>query len=204
MSPLASVCVFCGSSPGRRPAYAAAADALGTALAERNIELVYGGGRVGLMGVLADAVLAGGGRVIGVIPEAILALEVGHLEVTRLEVVATMHERKARMADLADGFVALPGGLGTLDELFEILTWAQLGLHAKPCGLLDVDGYFDPLRAVLDGAVAEGFLDATRRTAILEGTDSGALLDAMSVAASASTSTSTSTSGAGRIEPSDR
>src|SRR5262245_12742237 len=140
------VCVFCGSSAGNRPEYADAARHLGAALARRGLGLVYGGGHVGLMGVVADAVLRAGGEVIGVIPQALVERELAQAGLTRLEVVDTMHQRKARMADLADAFVALPGGFGTCDELFEILTWSQLGLHARPVGLLNVAGFFDPLR----------------------------------------------------------
>ncbi len=161
------VCVFCGSSMGARPEYRRAAVELGTTLAGRGIELVYGGGNVGLMGELADAALAQGGRVIGVIPEALVAREVGHDGLTDLRVVGSMHERKAMMADLADGFIALPGGFGTLDEYCEILTWAQLGLHAKPCGILNVQGYFDPLLDLFDRAVAEQFVRPAHRGIIL-------------------------------------
>jgi uncharacterized protein (TIGR00730 family) len=155
--------VFCGSSAGRDPAFAAAARELGSRLAAQGRTLVYGGGRVGLMGLVADAALAGGGRVIGVIPEALAAREVAHRGLTELRVVASMHARKALMADLADAFVALPGGFGTLDELFEIVTWAQLGLHAKPLALLDVNGYFGPLAAFADRAVAEAFVRPEHR-----------------------------------------
>lgn len=152
------VCVFAGSSAGTRSAYAAAAQALGRLLAERHMSLVYGGARVGLMGILADAVLAGGGHVTGVIPEALMAKEVAHAGLSELRVVRSMHERKAAMADLADAFIALPGGWGTLEELFEMLTWAQLGFHAKPCGLLNVEGYFDPLLSFVAHSVQEGFV----------------------------------------------
>src|SRR6516164_2274986 len=147
---LKRICVFCGSSVGDRPIYLQAALELGRAIAERRLGLVYGGGHIGLMGVLADAVLSGGGEVIGVIPQALVDRELAHTGVTELRVVETMHQRKALMADLSDGFLALPGGFGTGDELFEILTWAQLGLHAKPIGVLNVGGYFDPLLAWLD------------------------------------------------------
>lgn len=157
-SPMRRVCVYCGSHHGGRPEYGEAAEALGRALVARGLELVYGGGRVGLMGRLADAVLAGGGRVTGVIPQGLLSREVGHKEITELRVVGSMHERKALMAELSDGFAVLPGGLGTLEELSETLTWGQLGIHAKPCGLLNVAGYFDPLIAFVDHAVAEGFV----------------------------------------------
>ena len=152
------VCVFAGSSAGVRPEYLAAATDLGRVLAARGIGLVYGGARVGLMGAVADAVLTGGGAVTGVIPRALVEKEVAHSGLTELRVVTTMHERKALMADLSDAFVALPGGWGTLDEMFEILTWAQLGLHRKPCGLLNVQGYFDRLLAFLDHTVEQGFV----------------------------------------------
>jgi uncharacterized protein (TIGR00730 family) len=157
------VCVFCGSSRGSSPGYAAAAAELGTALAGRGAGLVYGGGAVGLMGVVADAVLAGGGEVIGVMPEALVAREIAHRGVTELRVTKSMHERKAEMAALADAFIALPGGLGTFEELCEILTWSQLGLHAKPVVLLDVDAFWAPFVALLESAVAAGFLRPTHR-----------------------------------------
>lgn len=152
------MCVFCGSSSGRRPAFAAAASELGARLAADRIGLVYGGGSVGLMGTVADAVLAAGGDVVGVIPEALAGKEVAHTGLTRLHVVKSMHERKALMAEMADAFVALPGGFGTLDELFEAITWGQLGIHRKPIGLLDVEGYFAPLLAFVDRAVGDGFI----------------------------------------------
>jgi uncharacterized protein (TIGR00730 family) len=155
---LTRVCVFCGSSTGNSPRYRDAAAELGQVLAADGIELVYGGGRVGLMGIVADAVLDAGGVVHGVIPHALEAREVGHNGLTRLEVVAGMHERKARMAELSDGFIALPGGLGTFEELLEQLTWAQLGLHAKPSVVVDVDGFYEPLLAQLHRAVADGFM----------------------------------------------
>ena len=157
------LCVFCGSSSGHEPAYGALAAQLGRALAQRRIGLVYGGGRVGLMGALADAALAAGGEVIGVIPKALLDREHGHRGLTQLRVVDSMHERKALMVELADGFVALPGGIGTLEELFEVWTWAQLGIHRKPCGLIDVGGFFTPLVGFLDQVVAAGFLSSTTR-----------------------------------------
>jgi uncharacterized protein (TIGR00730 family) len=175
-SPLRRICVFCGSSPGASPEFARAAEAFGRALAEAGIGLVYGGASVGLMGRLADSALAGGGEVIGVIPRALVDQEVAHHDLADLRIVASMHERKALMADLADGFVALPGGLGTLDELFEILTWAQLALHQKPVGLLDVGAYFAPLLAFLDGAVAARFLAPAHRAMLLVGDDPAALL----------------------------
>ena len=155
---LRRICVFCGSSSGILPEYAAAADRLGRLLAERGIEIVYGGGRVGLMGVLADACLAAGGRVIGVIPEALATKELAHAGCTDLHVVGSMHERKARMAELADAFVALPGGIGTFEELFEVWTWGQLGFHAKPCGLLNVAGFYDGLVSFVGHATEQGFL----------------------------------------------
>jgi uncharacterized protein (TIGR00730 family) len=173
------ICVFCGSSAGGRPAYAEAARALGRLLAAEGIGLVFGGGRVGLMGVVADAVLAGGGEAIGVIPEALLRREVGHTGLTELLVVESMHERKARMADLSDGFVALPGGFGTLEELFEVVTWAQLGIHPKPCGLLDVAGYYEPLLQLLDRGVDESFIRPQHRGLVLAGTDPARLLERM-------------------------
>lgn len=152
------ICVFTGSNRGARPEYAQAAQALGAALVRRKLGLVYGGASVGLMGVLADSVLAEGGEIIGVIPHLLTRKEVAHPGLTALYEVETMHERKARMADLADGFIALPGGFGTFDELFEILTWAQLGLHRKPIGVLNVAGYFDPLLAFVQHTVREGFV----------------------------------------------
>jgi hypothetical protein len=157
------LCVFCGSSTGHDPAYAAFAAEVGRALAGRGIGIVYGGGRVGLMGRLADAALAAGGEVIGVIPQALLDREVGHRGLTQLRVVDSMHSRKALMSELSDGFVALPGGVGTLEELFEVWTWAQLGIHSKPCGLLDVDGFFAPLVGFLDGLVEKGFIHSKYR-----------------------------------------
>ena len=157
------LCVFCGSSPGQDPAYANLAAQLGRTLAQRRIGVVYGGGRAGLMGVLADAALAAGGEVIGVIPQALLDRERGHGGLTQLRVVDSMHARKALMVELADGFVALPGGIGTLEELFEVWTWAQLGMHRKPCGLLDTGGFFTPLIGFLDHVVASGFLGSETR-----------------------------------------
>ena len=171
------VCVFCGSSPGRSPAYAEAARAMGRTLALRGLGLVYGGGSVGLMGIAADAALAAGGEVDGVIPDVLVRREVGHHGLTRQHVVRSMHERKAKMADLADAFVALPGGMGTLEETAEILTWAQLGLHAKPCGLLDVNGYYAPLIAFFDRAVQDGFLRPEHRAMVLVEREPAALLD---------------------------
>jgi len=170
------VCVFCGSSQGARACYADAARALGTVLARGQIGLVYGGGRVGLMGVLADTVLAAGGEVVGVIPEAMVPKELAHEGLTVLHIVGSMHERKACMAELADAFVALPGGYGTFEEFCEIVTWAQLGLHRKPCGLLNVDGYYDRLLALFDHAVAEQFVRPAHRSLVLEERDPERLL----------------------------
>lgn len=167
MPPLSALCVFCGSSPGRQSVYADVAEEVGRRLAVEHIRLVYGGGRVGLMGMLADACLRAGGHVIGVIPQSLVDKEVAHAGLTDLRVVQTMHERKALMADLSDGFVALPGGCGTFEELLEVTTWAQLGLHQKPCSVLNVAGYFDPLRAMLNRAVEERFLRPEHREMIL-------------------------------------
>jgi uncharacterized protein (TIGR00730 family) len=171
-----SLCVFCASSPGHDPAYAGGARAFGALLAREGITLVYGGGHVGLMGVLADAALEQGGRVVGVIPRALWDREVGHRGTTELHIVETMHERKAMMASLADGFVALPGGLGTLEEIFEVWTWGQLGIHAKPCGFLDVAGYYAPLLAFLDQAVARGLMKPEHRAMALVDADGERLL----------------------------
>ena len=171
------VCVFCGSSPGASPRYVEAARAMGRTLAERGIELVYGGGGVGLMGAVADAALEAGGVVVGVIPRALELRELAHARLTTLHVVGSMHERKAKMAELSHGFVALPGGMGTLEEFAEVLTWAQLGLHARPCGLLDVGGYYQPLIAFFDRAVAEGFVRPEHRRLMVVGEEPGALLD---------------------------
>jgi len=179
MARMESICVFAGSSSGRRPAYAGAAEGLGRVIAERGWRVVYGGGRVGLMGVLADAALAAGGEVIGVISEALLRKEVGHQGLTDLRVVQTMHQRKALMSELSDGVVALPGGLGTLEELFEILTWAQLGIHSKPCGMLNAGGYYDDLLRFLDQTVGEGFVRGEHRDMILAAGEAAALLDLM-------------------------
>ncbi|HEV2854822.1 MAG TPA: TIGR00730 family Rossman fold protein [Thermoanaerobaculia bacterium] len=163
------ICVFCGSNPGADPAYAEAAADLGQALARRGITLVYGGGRVGLMGVLAGAALAAGGRVTGVIPEALAAKELAYEGLTDLRMVGSMHERKALMSELSDGFIALPGGIGTLEEWFEVWTWSQLGFQPKPCGMLNVAGYYDHLLAFLDHMAAERFLSAPHRSmAIVE------------------------------------
>lgn len=176
---LKSVCVFCGASSGANPAYHDAAEQLGRALAERGLTLVYGGGKVGLMGVVADAAMAAGGEVIGVIPEALKALEVGHAGLSRLEVVEGMHARKARMAELADAFIALPGGLGTLEELFEVWTWGQLGYHGKPLGLLEVNGFYQKLTGFLDHLVAEQFVRQEHRAMLQLGHDADELIDAL-------------------------
>jgi uncharacterized protein (TIGR00730 family) len=161
------LCVFCGSSPGSRPEYVDAARAMGEFLAQQGITLVYGGGRVGLMGAIANATLQAGGDVIGVIPDALVAKEVAHQGLSDLRVVSTMHERKALMAELADGFGALPGGCGTFEEFFEVLTWAQLGIHEKPCGLLNVQGYYDPLLALLETGVSSRFIRDEHREMVL-------------------------------------
>ncbi len=174
-----SICVYCGSNSGSKPAYAERAKALGTRIAGEGLQLVYGGGNVGLMGIVADAVLAAGGEVVGVIPEQLVQWEVAHKGVTRLEVVANMHERKARMFDLADAFVALPGGFGTLDEMFEMLTWRQLGLGRKPCAFLDVDGFYAPLIGMIDRMVEERFLHAEQRHDLWHGEDIAMLFDWM-------------------------
>ena len=172
-----SVCVFTGSSAGIRPEYREAARDLGRLLAQRGIGIVYGGAHVGLMGAVADAALDAGGSVIGVIPQALVAKEIAHTGLTELRVVASMHERKAMMADLADAFVTLPGGLGTLEEFFEVLTWAQLGLHGKPCGLLNVCGYFDGLLTFTDHAAAEGFVRREHREMVFVADSPVVLLD---------------------------
>lgn len=166
-----SICVYCGSNAGNKPVYAERAQALGARIAAEGLQLVYGGGNVGLMGIVADAVLANSGEVVGVIPEQLVQWEVAHKGVTRLEVVANMHERKARMFDLADAFVALPGGFGTLDEMFEMLTWRQLGLGKKPCAFLDVDGFYAPLIGMIDRMVEERFLHAEQRQDLWHGED---------------------------------
>ncbi len=173
------VCVFCGSSSGINSEYVEAARLLGRVLAQRRLTLVYGGGSVGLMGALADAALEAGGEVVGVIPRALQLREVGHSRLSALHVVSSMHERKAKMAELADAFVALPGGMGTLEEFSEILTWAQLGLHAKPCGLLDVAGYWRPLVAFFDHAVSEGFIRPEHRRFVVSAEACEPLLDAL-------------------------
>jgi hypothetical protein len=175
-----SVAVFCGSRAGSAPAYADLAQRLGEEIALRGIRLVYGGGRVGLMGILADAALASGGEVTGIIPQSLLDKELGHHGVSDLVVTRSMHERKARMEDEADGFIALPGGFGTLDEFCEIVTWAQLGIHKKPCGLLDTGhGFYRHLKAFFDQATQEGFIDEPHREIVLEDTEPAILLDRM-------------------------
>jgi uncharacterized protein (TIGR00730 family) len=176
---LSALCVFCGSNTGADPAYAESARRMGQLLADRGVTVVYGGGRVGLMGALADAALEAGGAVIGVIPEALRRREVAHERLTELHVVHTMHERKQRMADLSDGFIALPGGFGTFEEFCEVLTWSQLGLHAKPCGLLNVKGYYAGLLALFDHAVAEQLLQPRNRAMVIAEPEPKLLLDAM-------------------------
>jgi uncharacterized protein (TIGR00730 family) len=173
------MCVFCGSSKGAREIYARAARHLGLELARRGIELVYGGGNVGLMCVMADAVLGAGGRVIGIIPEQLMARELGHTGIQDLRVVKTMHERKALMAELADGFIAMPGGIGTYEEFFEVLTWAQLGLHVKPCALLNVDGFYNPVLNLLEHAIEERFVRPAHRELVVVEAEPDALLDHM-------------------------
>lgn len=173
------ICVFCGSNIGASPAYADGARAFAIELVSRGIEVVYGGGNVGLMGILADTVLAAGGSVTGVIPQGLMAREVGHTRLTRLHVVSSMHERKAMMASLADGFVALPGGFGTFEEFFEVVTWTQLGVHGKPCGLLNVAHFYDPLIGFLNHAIDERFVRAENRALIVHDTTPAALLDRM-------------------------
>ena len=178
MTPKA-LCVFCGSSPGQDPVFRDAARALARELVTRGIRLVYGGGNVGLMGEVSAAVMDAGGAVTGIIPHALMAREKGKRDITHLEVVATMHERKARMAELSDGFIAMPGGYGTLEELFEAVTWSQLGIHRKPVALLNVKGFYDPLLQMLDRAIAEGFLRSQHRGLVLVAETPGALLDAV-------------------------
>jgi uncharacterized protein (TIGR00730 family) len=174
---LGAVAVFCGSLPGHDPVFREAAVALGGLLAERHITLVYGGGRVGLMGAVADGAIAAGGRVIGVIPRALVDRELAHQGISEIRVTTSMHERKAVMAELSDAFVALPGGAGTLDELFEAWTWTMLGIHAKPCALLDVAGFYAGLRSHVERMVGSGFIDTTQATGLLVDDDAGRLLD---------------------------
>ncbi len=171
------ICVYAGSNPGTDPAYAEAARELAALLAERGIGLVYGGGHVGLMGVLADTALEAGGEVIGVMPQALIDREIGHTGLTELRVVGSMHERKALMAELSDAFVAVPGGIGTLEELIEVYTWSQLGIHRKACGVLNVAGYYDHLAAFLDHAVEAGFLRPQHRAVLTVAADPGELID---------------------------
>jgi uncharacterized protein (TIGR00730 family) len=174
-----SVCVFCGSSPGKDPQYLAAANLMGRLIAEQNTVLIYGGAKVGLMGAVADAALAAGGEVIGILPEALAAKELAHTSLTRLEVVYSMHERKARMAELSEGFIALPGGAGTLEEIFEIWTWGQLGFHGKPAGFLNVAGYYDGLASFLDHTVDAAFVKPVHRNMLTFSDDPKALLETM-------------------------
>ena len=174
-----SVCVFCGSNPGNDPVYADAARAMGAEIARRGMVLVYGGGAVGLMGIVADAALAAGGEVHGIIPRALREKEVGHYGLTRLEIVETMHIRKARMAELSEGFIAMPGGIGTFEELFEIWTWGQLGIHDKPLAFLNVAGFYDPLATFLDNTVEAGFLKQAHRAMAMTDTEPATLLDRM-------------------------
>jgi uncharacterized protein (TIGR00730 family) len=178
-TPLRSLCVFCGSSRGADPAFAEAATAVGRAIAERGLTLVYGGGHVGLMGIVADGALAAGGEVHGVIPTFLADKELGHPGLTRLDKVGSMHERKARMAELSDGFIALPGGIGTLEEIAEVWTWGQLGLHAKPIGFLNVAGFYNGLLSFIDHAVASEFLKPVHARMVQRETRPEALLDAM-------------------------
>ncbi len=182
-SPTLSICVYCGSRHGANPAYTTAARALGTAIGARGWQLVYGGGIVGLMGEVANATLAAGGRVIGVIPESLKKLEVGHLGLHELHVVPTMHLRKQMMAERADAFIAMPGGIGTLEELYEVWTWRQLGYHDQPIGLLNISGYYDHLLRFMDHAVAEGFLSSAQQAAVQVGADPESLLLALAAQA---------------------
>lgn len=173
------ICVFCGSRSGHHAIYSQAAIGLGRLLAQRGYGLVYGGGQVGLMGVIADAVMRHGGEVDGVIPRPMVSRELAHLQITRLHEVGSMHERKARMAELADAFIAMPGGFGTFEELFEIITWAQLGIHQKPIGLLNAAGYFDPLQHLMEQAIAEGFVKPEHRRLTVIAAQPVHLLDAL-------------------------
>jgi uncharacterized protein (TIGR00730 family) len=174
------ICVFCGSSPGKRPDYEDAARAMGRELVERGISLVYGGGNVGLMGVIADTVMKAGGEVIGVIPQALADREIANIGVTDLRIVDSMHTRKAMMADLSDAFIAMPGGVGTFEEFFEAVTWTQLGVHRKPCGLLNAADFYGPLVEFIDRAVTEGFIRPVHRAAIVVDDDAARLLDKLS------------------------
>jgi uncharacterized protein (TIGR00730 family) len=173
------ICVFCGSSMGLAPAYQKATRDLGRVLVQHQMDLVYGGGGIGLMGILADTVLSLGGSVYGVITEALMTREVGHRHLTELLIVPTMHERKAQMSSLADGFIALPGGFGTFEELFEVITWAQLGLHSKPIGLVNVEGYFTPLLELIDHGVQEGFILSSHRRLVMDSHEAETLVSAM-------------------------
>ena len=173
------ICVFCGTNAGSRPAYGVAARELGRVLAEQEIELVYGGASVGIMGELADAVQEHGGHVTGIIPQQLMEKEAAHTGIRNLIVVASMHQRKSQMADMSDGFIAMPGGIGTLEGFFEVLTWGQLGIHAKPAGILNVERYFDGLTGFLDHAVREGFLTQAHRDAIIVESDAPGLLERM-------------------------
>lgn len=179
MTPSRAVCVFCGSSPGRNPAFTDAAAAFGRGLAARGVSLVYGGASIGLMGVVADAAIAAGGRATGVITESLAGHEIAHSSLSDLHIVATMHERKAMMSSLSDAFAMLPGGFGTLEEFMESVTWAQLGLHDKRCGILNVDGFFDDLLGFVDDAVAEGFIKASVVDGLIVAKDAAALLDGL-------------------------
>lgn len=172
-----NICVYCGSSPGKNPAYSKAAKNLGKALCERGIGLVYGGAAIGVMGAVANAVLEAGGQAIGVIPKSLAVKEVAHERLSELHVVASMHDRKAMMAELSDGFIALPGGWGTLEEIFEILTWAQLGFHENPCGLLNVDGYYDNLIGFLENSFQQQFVNELCRPMLMTANDPAVLLD---------------------------
>jgi len=178
MTKLKSICVYCGSNAGTKPEYVAAAKAMGKAIAARGITLIYGGGKVGLMGAIADAALAAGGKVVGIIPEFLAVKEVAHTGLTELVVVDSMHTRKAEMERLSDGFIAMPGGIGTMEELFEIWTWSQLGQHKKPCGLLDAAGYYADLNAFLDRMATDGFVNAEHRAMLHCSEDTEQLLDA--------------------------
>jgi uncharacterized protein (TIGR00730 family) len=173
------ICVFCGSREGKRPRYVEEAKHLGRLLAQREIHLVYGGGSIGLMGTIADAVIAEGGHVIGVIPEKLAHKEIVHQGAQEMHIVDTMHTRKAKMATLSDAFIAMPGGYGTFEELFEVITWAQIGIHKKPIGLLNVEGYFDALLQFIDHSIAEGFVHPDHRALIVSATDPQSLLDAL-------------------------
>lgn len=177
MSTLRAICVFCGSNPGVQPIYGQVAAELGAALARRGLVTVYGGARVGLMGRVADGALRAGGRVVGVLPRFLAGKEIAHADLTELVLVESMHERKAHMADRADAFIALPGGFGTLEELFEIVTWSQLQLHRKPCGVLNIEGFYDPLCAQIDYAVRDGFLTPAHRELLVVESEIEALLD---------------------------